>query len=143
MPKGGVKLTEKQKKFCELYAATGNGYQSAIDAGYSKNVAAEMASLNLRKPKLIEYLKKITKRKTERRISTAEERQEWLTNLAEGVIDDSHVTATGDVIGRPAKLSDRIRAAELLAKMRGELLDKHQIDGEIRLTRIKKRYDGD
>lgn len=77
------------------------------------------------------------------RILSAIQRQEWLSDIIRGDIKDSHVTADGKVIEKPLKMSDRIRAAELLARMRGELLDRHHINGEIKLTRVKKRYDGD
>lgn len=40
------------------------------------------------------------------------------------------------------KLVDRIKAAELLARMCGELLDRHRIDADITLKRTIIRYDG-
>jgi phage terminase small subunit len=44
------KLTLKQKKFTTEYLKTGNGTQSAIKAGYSKNCAQQIATENLTKP---------------------------------------------------------------------------------------------
>ena len=43
------KLTLKQEKFIAEYLKTGNGTQSAKDAGYSENCAQEIASENLSK----------------------------------------------------------------------------------------------
>ena len=43
-------LTEKQRRFVQNYLITGNGTQSAIDAGYSPRTAQEIASENLTKP---------------------------------------------------------------------------------------------
>jgi phage terminase small subunit len=44
------KLTVKQNRFIKEYIKSGNGTQSAIKAGYSKNCAQEIASENLLKP---------------------------------------------------------------------------------------------
>lgn len=49
-------LTEKQKRFCEEYLIDLNGAQAAIRSGYSKNTAKEIASENLTKPNIQEYL---------------------------------------------------------------------------------------
>lgn len=49
-------LTDKQKKFCEQYVLDFNGAQAAIRAGYSEDTAKEIASENLTKPNIQEYL---------------------------------------------------------------------------------------
>src|SRR5687768_780298 len=49
-------LTEKQKKFCEEYLIDLNGTQAAIRAGYSEDSAKQIASENLTKPDIQEYL---------------------------------------------------------------------------------------
>jgi phage terminase small subunit len=52
------KLTKKQEEFAKNYLDTGNGTKSALGVydTESENVAANIASENLRKPKIIEYL---------------------------------------------------------------------------------------
>lgn len=57
-PKSTLRLTEKQDRFAKEYTIEGNGTKSAIRAGYSPNVAAEMASLNLRNPKILAAIEK-------------------------------------------------------------------------------------
>ena len=52
------KLTPKQQKFADRYIETGNGIQSAIYAGYSERSANAIASENLRKPYISEYIRK-------------------------------------------------------------------------------------
>lgn len=52
-----IELTGKQKKFCEEYIFDFNGTRSAIAAGYSENTAAEIASENLTKPNILQYIK--------------------------------------------------------------------------------------
>jgi hypothetical protein len=51
-------LTLKQKRFCDHYFIHGNGGEAAIYAGYPQRSAYEIAVENLRKPLIIEYLKK-------------------------------------------------------------------------------------
>jgi hypothetical protein len=54
------KLTEKEKKFCELYSQFGaSGIDAVIKAGYkakTNNTAYSIASENLRKPKILAYV---------------------------------------------------------------------------------------
>lgn len=54
-----IKLTRKQKAFCENYLANnGNGTQAAKDAGYKENSADVIASQNLRKLSINAYMNK-------------------------------------------------------------------------------------
>lgn len=56
-----IKLTLKQKLFCDWYIKLGgsrHGTQAAIKAGYSEKTAQEMASENLSKPMIQAYLEK-------------------------------------------------------------------------------------
>jgi phage terminase small subunit len=53
-----VKLTLKQKLFCDWYIKLANGTQAAIRAGYSEKTAAKIASENLIKPDIKTYIKK-------------------------------------------------------------------------------------
>lgn len=60
--KDGTKhtLTERQKRFCDAYCEFGaSGVDAIYEAGYrpkTRKVAYEMASENLRKPKIFEYI---------------------------------------------------------------------------------------
>lgn len=49
-------LNDKQKRFCEEYLIDLNATQAAIRAGYSKSSAKEIASENLTKPNIQQYL---------------------------------------------------------------------------------------
>ena len=42
-----MKLTEKQKRFCDEYIKLGNAKEAAINAGYSKKTAKSMGAENL------------------------------------------------------------------------------------------------
>ena len=50
------KLNEQQKKFCNEFLKDLNATQAAIRAGYSKKSARSIASENLTKPNIQEYL---------------------------------------------------------------------------------------
>lgn len=56
------KLTIKQERFVQEYIKDGNGRKAAITAGYSKNCAAEIASENLMKPNIAQYVERYQSR---------------------------------------------------------------------------------
>lgn len=82
-------LTDKQIAFCEEYLVDFNGTQAAIRAGYSKRSANRIASENLSKPDISNYLGELTKQKIENSdTATPEEILEHLTNTLRGNITD-------------------------------------------------------
>ena len=54
-----IELTEKQRIFCHEYIVDWNGSRAAKAAGYSEDSAKEIASENLTKPNIKEYIEKI------------------------------------------------------------------------------------
>lgn len=77
-----MKLTPKQQIFCEEYVANGgNGTKAAIKAGYSKKTAYAMANENLKKPDIKEYIEQLTRPAKNRRIASAQELLETLTEI--------------------------------------------------------------
>lgn len=78
-----MKLTPRQKMFCDEYIKDCNGRQAAIRAGYSKKTAAEMSHENLNKPHIAKYLTEImTERSVETKIDAA-----WVLMSAKKVYD--------------------------------------------------------
>jgi len=55
-------LSEKQARFCEYYAKTLNGTESALKAGYSKKSAYAQSSQHLKKLKIQQYIKHLRKK---------------------------------------------------------------------------------
>ena len=53
-----VRLTDKQRKFCDEYLIDLNATQAAIRAGYSEKTAYRTGADNLRKPQIEEYIAK-------------------------------------------------------------------------------------
>ena len=102
-------MNERQKKFAELYAQSGNTVQSAIGAGYSVNYANARAYEMLENVGVAEYIRELNEKAQKKRILTAAERQAILTEIAVNVCE---------------KPQDRIKAIDTLNKMTGEYITK-------------------
>ena len=99
-------LTLKQQKFIDYYIQTGNGVQSAIQAGYSKKTAHAIATQNMRK--LSPMIKERMETLGNERIASAQEVLERLTRIARG--------EEKDAFGLDTNNQDKIKALELLGK---------------------------
>ena len=115
------KLSERQKKFCEFFAANGNATESAKLAGYSEKTARQIGDENLSKPVIQEYLKELTKPAEDKRIADAVERQSLLTAILRGELEDR---------GEPASLSDKLKAIDMLGRMQGDFTTKTELTGK-------------
>ena len=98
-------LNERQKRFAEYYAQSGNILQSALRAGYSENYANKRGHELLDNVGIAEYIKSLTDPVRKQRILTAQQRQEILSEIA---------------LDEEAARSDRIKAIDTLNKMTGE-----------------------
>jgi phage terminase small subunit len=74
-----MKLNERQKAFCEYYAASFNATESAKKAGYSQKTAYSIGQENLKKPEIQKYLAELTEKMKSSRIATLEEVYEYLS----------------------------------------------------------------
>ncbi len=105
-------MNERQKKFAEYYAQSGNATKSAVQAGYSEKFAGQNADKLLKNTNVAEYIRELTEKAQDERIMTAHERQAVLSDIA-----------------RSGEDQDRIRAIDTLNKMTGEYVTK--IEGNI------------
>lgn len=118
-----MKLTPRQKDFCEYYLQTGNAAEAARLAGYSKNSAQQIGAENLSKPVISEY---ITNRRAEMDktlIADSDEVLRFYSAVMRGEVKDQ--------FGLDPALSDRIRAAELLGKRYRLFADKVSVEGVV------------
>lgn len=106
-----IKLTDKQRLFCHEYLKDLNGTQAAIRAGYSENSAQQMSTENLSKPLVSEYLNKLK-----------EEKFRQVDITVEDIIND--IIETRKAAAESEKLSDRLKANELLGKYKKMWTDK-------------------
>ena len=118
-----IKLTPKQKLFCEAYLRTLNGTQSALEAGYSKSSASTIASENLKKPNINKYITLRMDEVVALKVASSDRVLEFYTDVMEGKIKDA--------FGMEAGLDTRLDAAKQLGKRHG--LDKKVIEhnGEV------------
>lgn len=98
-------LTDRQKLFCEYFAANPHGTAAAIQAGYSKKTAAQLASRLLKNRKIREYLNRLQTVQAGERIADATEIQSTFTRILRDA-------------GKPA--AARLRAGELLLRAGGQ-----------------------
>lgn len=125
-------MNERQQRFCEEYIVDHNATQAAIRAGYSVKTAKQIGSENLTKPDISEKIREleeaIPKKDT---IATAEEVLEHFTKVMRGEVFDQVVKRDEDgkvtKVDVVAKLSDRNKAAEALAKHYALLVDKVEV----------------
>ena len=74
-----MSLNEKQKAFCEHYAACLNATEAAKRAGYSEKTAYSIGQRLLKKAEIKEYFQQLTKPVQAARVATINEVLEYLS----------------------------------------------------------------
>ena len=110
-------MTYKQELFIQEYIKTGNATSSAIKAGYSKKTARAIGQENLTKPYIKKRIEELSQKIACNNIMTAKERQEYLTKL---------------INSEDVKVSDKLKALDILNKMTGEYIQKVEVNGELK-----------
>jgi len=113
-------LNEKQKRFCDEYLIDLNGAQAAIRAGHSKKTARSIASENLTKPNIIEYLNK----KREKLQEKVDLNHEWVLKnfkkIYEKCMEDIEVTnKDGDLLYTKFDSAGANKSNEMIGKHLG------------------------
>ena len=154
-----AELTAKQKRFCDEYLIDLNATQAAIRAGYSEKTAAVIATENLRKPNIKEYIEKRMEEKEKSLIADQDEVMKYLSAVMRRQLKDSVVVTlqsktekwvvdedtgklkkqtiteeTPAVVEIPAQLRDANKAAELLGKAYGIYTDRIEADVDMELN---------
>lgn len=112
-------LNEMQRAFAANYAASFNGAQAAIAAGYAKKSAEVQAYRLLRNDKVQAYMRSLRQ----------EVRDKGLYSLEEYIADLKSAADLGRDLGQSATV---VRAVEALAKAVGvQGSDKLQVDGQL------------
>ena len=119
-----MKLTDKQKRFCDEYLIDLNATQAAIRAGYSKKTANRIATENMSKPVIRNYIDERLKQLEDERIAKADEVLKYLTKgMRQELTEEVVVTESlGDgcskarVVTKKISLKDSNKCAELLGK---------------------------
>lgn len=111
-------LPEKRKRFVEAYLRTGNGTQAATEAGYAAP-NTEAVRL-LADASVAAAIKAKAEPVAKHRLLVRENRLEWLAKVIAGEETEAKLTAEGEVVETPAVMKDRLKAADMVAKMLGE-----------------------
>ncbi len=112
------KLSDKQRRFCEEYLIDCNATQAAIRAGYSERTARTQGQRMSTKSNIQKYITQLQAERGKRlSISQADVIRE-LSALAFQPLDGENMT-TGAI-----KVSEKIRALELLGKHFGMFVDR-------------------
>lgn len=114
------KLSKKQEMFCKEYIIDLNGKQAAIRAGYSELASKQIASENMSKPYLKEYIQELMR-----------EREESTKYKANDVLNDIR-----DIIDRTKQKDPKtaLKGLELYGKHLKLFTDKVEHSGEIKHT---------
>ena len=96
-------MTERQKRFAEYYLETGNARQSALRAGYSPGYAEHVK----RQKSVKEYIDLRIGKMDRRRVASADEVLEFLTDVMRGNENDEK------------GVSLRMKAAEMISRRMG------------------------
>lgn len=103
-----MKLTKKQKDFCEYYLQTGNAAEAARKAGYSAKTARVIGPENLSKPDVLEYIESRRAEMDKCLIADTDEVLQFYSSVMRGEVKDQ--------FGLEASLSDRLKAGDSLMK---------------------------
>lgn len=98
------RLNDRQKRFCEYYAQSGNATEAAKQAGYSAKTARQIGQRLLTNVDILAYLQQLQEPETERRIASILDTKRVLSDI---LFDETQ------------KAADRIRAGDILIRSAG------------------------
>lgn len=132
-----TKMTAKQKLFCDEYLVDLNATQAAIRAGYSEKYANTNASKLLQITTIKDFIEQRMAEKEDALIAKQNEVLKFLTAVMRGEEKDEKlsVNAMGELERIEVRQqSNQIKAAEMLAKRYGLLIDKTEADVDMELN---------
>lgn len=104
-------LTERQQRFVEAYAVTGNATEAARKAGYTDpSIGRQLITKN----NVAAAIAQLAQKRKSAAIADAGERHAFWTKVLRGK-------------QRGADMKDRLKASELLGKAQGDFLERHEI----------------
>ena len=137
-------MNEKQKRFCDEYLIDCNATQAAIRAGYSPKTAYSIGEENLKKPELKTYIEQQLERIHNEKTADTQEVLEYLTAVMRGEHTEQVLRLAGNGVQEISDINvsakDRIKAAEMLAKRYGLLVDKVSVQDDSEIL-VKVEYE--
>ena len=141
-----MKMTAKQKRFCDEYLIDLNATQAAIRAGYSEKYAHTNANKLLQITTIKEFIAARMAEKQSNLIADQNEVLEYLTAVMRGQSQSEIVVVEGIGMGtseartmqKAPDEKERLKAAELLGKRYGVFTEKVKqevdLDGELNIN---------
>ena len=126
-----MKLTPKQKAFCDYYIQTGNASEAARKAGYSEKTAPFIGAENLKKPKISAYIAERLAEADKKRIADADEVMQFYTSVLRGEVKDQ--------FGLDVAISDKIKAGVELMKRFAAAENHNDVEDLTPLSKMLKR----
>jgi phage terminase small subunit len=123
------KLTEKQIRFCQEYIIDLNGTQAAIRAGYSEDSAQQIASENLLKPVIQEYIQELLDERAARTKATADfviSELYYLISFDPNIVYDEN-NRLKDIASIPKEARKAIASIEVFEEYQGRGEDRELI----------------
>jgi len=117
-------LSEKQQRFVAEYTVDFNATAAAIRAGYSEKTAAQMGYKLLKMQEIQEAVQQEFANRQNRTHITGDQVVEELAKIAFSKVEDYYRD-----YGMEIKLTDKIKALELLGKHFGTFIEKIAISG--------------
>lgn len=117
-------LSEKQQRFVAEYTVDFNATAAAIRAGYSEKTAAQMGYKLLKTQEIQEAVQQEIENRQDRTHITGDQVVAELAKIALSRVDDYYRD-----YGMEIKLTDKIKALELLGKHLGTFTEKIAISG--------------
>ena len=129
-------LTKRQKRFIEFYLQTGNISESARKAGYSAKNAGATGNVILKNANVKAELNTRMKQLEEKGMAKTEEIIKYLTSVMRGEHVDEMAMNIGigegktkaEIVNLKVQSKDRLKAAEMLAKIRGLFVNKSELE---------------
>ena len=142
-----MKLTEKQKAFCDYYIESLNAtesYKRAYPNVTKQRTAESAGSRMLSNVEVKNYIDERMKEIENKRIAKAEEVLAFLSSSLRGEIDEEVVASESDgeggikpiILKKQLSAKDRIKAAELLGKRYALFTEKVDVEGNVGVTII-------
>lgn len=126
-------LTPKQKAFADEYIKCGNATEAARKAGYSERAARQIATENLTKPSISEYIGIRMKQIDDERVASADEVMRFFSSVMRGEVSDQ--------FGLEASLDTRLSAGkELMRRYNAVKNDDGRVD---KVAQIMARLDAE
>lgn len=130
------RLTERQQRFVDFYIQTGNAAEAARRAGYAGASNTRLGSKVLKKPEIRAAIDARLAELASERIADTREILEYLTAVMRGEFSDEVAMNIGmgkgvtraEKIALKVSAKDRLRAAELLAKIHGMFISRQELE---------------